>query len=132
LLKVDSVIEKNLTAIAPNNTLGDLVKVIATSKRNIFPVVDERGIFLGLIPLDNVREIMFDKESYNTIKVQDLMIQPLDYVKINDSMDMVMEKFKDTGLWNLPVIDNGKYIGFVSRANVFNAYRKLLIEFSDE
>jgi len=87
---------------------------------------------LGLIPLDNVREIMFEKDSYDKIRVFDLMIQPQDIVSLEDNMDRVMEKFKETGLWNLPVIDKGKYIGFVSRANVFNAYRKLLIEFSDE
>jgi len=132
LLKIDEVIERNLTVVSPDDTLGDLVKVIAKSNRNIFPVVDKEGKFLGLIPLDNVREIMFDKESYEEVKVNQLMIQPLDLVALNDNMDMVMEKFKETGLWNLPVIDNGKYIGFVSRANVFNAYRKLLIEFSDE
>ena len=132
LLKIDTVIEKNLTVVAPEDTLGDFVKVFAKSKRNIFPVVDKKGVFLGLIPLDNVREIMFDKESYDKVKANQLMIQPLDFVKLTDNMDMVMEKFKETGLWNLPVIDNGKYVGFVSRANVFNAYRKLLIEFSDE
>ena len=132
LLKVESVIEKNLMTVSPENTLGDLVKVIAKSKRNIFPVIDDKGNFLGLIPLDNVREIMFDKDSYDKVKVFNLMIQPQDIVTLEDNMDRVMEKFKETGLWNLPVIDKGKYIGFVSRANVFSAYRKLLIEFSDE
>ncbi|OPZ97985.1 MAG: putative voltage-gated ClC-type chloride channel ClcB [Bacteroidetes bacterium ADurb.Bin408] len=132
LLKIESVIEKNLMSVRPEQTLGDLVKVIAISKRNIFPVIDEHNNFLGLIPLDNVREIMFEKESYDTVKISDLMIQAPDYVTLSDNMDTVMEKFKDTGLWNLPVIDKGKYIGFVSRATVFNAYRKLLIEFSEE
>ncbi len=132
LLKVKNVIEKNLTSVAPDDTLGDLVKVIAKSKRNIFPVIDKDNNFLGLIPLDNVREIMFEKESYDVLKVCNLMIQPPDIVSLSDNMDTVMDKFRDTGLFNLPVIDKGKYIGFVSRATLFNAYRKLLIEFSDE
>lgn len=132
LLKIESVIEKNLMSVKPEQTLGDLVKIIAISKRNIFPVIDEYNNFLGLITLDSVREIMFDKESYDTVRITDLMIQAPDYVTLSDNMDTVMEKFKDTGLWNLPVIDKGKYIGFVSRATVFNAYRKLLIEFSEE
>lgn len=110
----------------------ELVKVIAKSTRNIFQVIDADNNFLGLVPLDNVYEIMFDKNSYDTVKVSTLMIQPPDFVKLNDTMDTVMEKFKYTGLWNLPVIEKSKYIGFVSRSNVFNAYRKLLIEFLEE
>jgi len=132
LLKIESVIEKNLMSVKPDDSLGDLVKVIAKSKRNIFPVIDKDNNFLGIVPLDNVREMMFEKDLYNTLRISDLMIQPPCTVSLNDNMDSVMEKFKESNLWNLPVVDKGKYIGFVSRANVFNAYRKLLIEFSDE
>jgi len=132
LLKVEHVIEKNLISVYPQNNLGDLVKIIARSCRNIFPVIDLENNFLGLVPLDNVREIMFQKELYEKVLVKDIMIYPPEIISLNDSMELVMKKFKDTGLWNLPVVDKGTYIGFVSRANVFNAYRKLLIEFSDE
>jgi len=132
LLKIENVVEKNLLTVQEEASLGDLVKIIARSKRNIFPVINEKNEFLGLVPLDEVREIMFQKEMYDKVFVKDLMVQPPEKVSLNDSMDCVMDKFKKTGLWNLPVIEKGVYIGFVSRSNVFNAYRKLLIEFSDE
>ena len=132
LLKVESVIETNLTPVHPDQTLGELVKVIARSNRNIFPVINKENNFLGLVPLDEVREIMFDREKYNTLKVRDFMIIPPQKVELNDSMETVMKKFRDTGLWNLPVVEDGKYVGFVSRSNVFNVYRKMLIEFSEE
>ncbi len=132
LLKVENVIETDLKTINPDKTLGDLVKVVAKSHRNIFPVVDEKINFLGLVALDDIREIMFDKSKYDKLKVRNLMIQPLAKVNKDDKMDVVMKKFRDTGLWNLPVVENGKYIGFVSRANVFNIYRKMLIEFSED
>ncbi len=132
LLKVESVIETNLTPVHPDQTLGELVKVIARSNRNIFPVINKDNNFLGIVPLDEVREIMFDREKYNTLKVRDFMIIPPQKVELNDSMETVMKKFRDTGLWNLPVVEDGKYVGFVSRSNVFNVYRKMLIEFSEE
>ncbi len=132
LLKVENVLETNLKTVEPDQTLGDLVKVIAKSNRNIFPVIDKENNFLGLVPLDDVREIMFDKSKYNELKVRNLMIQPPSTVSIDDQMDEVMKKFRDTGLWNLPVVKDGKYLGFVSRANVFNIYRKMLIEFSED
>ena len=132
LLNVESVIETNLTPVAPDQTLGELVKVIAKSTRNIFPVIDKDNNFLGIVPLDEVREIMFERDKYDKLKVRELMIIPPKKVDLHDSMDTVMKKFRDTGLWNLPVVEEGKYMGFVSRSNVFNVYRKMLIEFSEE
>ena len=75
---------------------------------------------------------MFDRSKYSEIKVVQLMVQPSVSVEASDTMDIVMRKFKQSGYWNLPVLEEGKYLGFVSRANVFNYYRKQLIEFSEE
>jgi chloride channel protein, CIC family len=132
LLNVESVIETNLRTVSPDQTLGDLVKVIAKSSRNIFPVLDPEGHFLGIVTLDDVREIMFDRSKYDSMKVRQLMIQPRATISSGDSMDSVMKKFRESGLWNMAVVDEGVYKGYVSRSNVFNVYRKMLIEFSDD
>ncbi len=132
LLNVENVLETSFDKVSPDQTLGELVRVIARASRNIFPVTDDQNYFLGLIRLDDVREIMFDRSKYDTLKVSDLMIQPRATVHPEDSMDTVMQKFRDSGLWNMAVVDNGIYRGFVSRANVFNIYRKKLLEVSEE
>ncbi|MFW5793519.1 MAG: chloride channel protein [Bacteroidota bacterium] len=132
LLSVENVLETKFTVLKPNQTLGDLVKVISKSNRNIFPVVDDDNDFLGMLTLDEVREIMFDRSKYDEIKVHSIMNLPKSIVNLNDNMDVVMQKFKESGWWNLPVVENGKYCGFVSRSNVFNIYRKMLIDFSEE
>jgi CIC family chloride channel protein len=132
LLRVEHVVETNFISVTPDQTLGDLVDVIAKSNRNIFPVLDKDQHFLGLVPLDEVREIMFEREKYDQLKVRDFMVVPSKKVELTDSMDQVMKKFRDSGQWNLPVVENGRYVGFVSRSNVFNVYRKMLIEFSEE
>ena len=129
LLNLKSVIETNFICVYPYMTLGDLVKEITKTARNIFPVVDKDNYFLGVITLDEIRHIMFEHEKYNDVYVKDYMIQPLSSVSSTDTMEFVMKKFQETKYWNLPVIDNGKYVGFVSRANVFNAYREQLKEF---
>jgi chloride channel protein, CIC family len=113
-------------------TLGELVKVIAKSKRNIFPVLDPEENFLGIVWLDDVREIMFDRSKYDQLKVRNLMFQPRATVGLTDSMDTVMRKFRESELWNMAVVENGKYKGYISRSNVFNIYRNMLIEFSEE
>jgi len=129
LLAVSSVIDKDFNTIGPEASLGDLVKEIAHSRRNIFPVIDESKKFLGLVAMDDVREDMFKPELYNRPAI-DYMIQPMDSVSTSQTMEMVMKKFNETDYYNLPVIDNGKYVGFVSRSNVFSAYRKTLLEVS--
>lgn len=129
LLRLDSVIEKDFETVTPEMTLGDLVKVIARSNRNAFPVVDDRGIFLGIVLLDNIRNIMFRPELYNRFHVSKFMVSAPAKIYINMSMDKMMQAFDDTKAWNLPVVDEeGHYIGFVSKSKIFNSYREVLVE----
>jgi chloride channel protein, CIC family len=132
LMKLNKVIEKDFKKVKPDQTLGELVKVVSASKRNMFPVVSEEGDLKGIVLLDNIRDIMFDSTLYHTTLVQDLMTQPPAIVSTKDSMTKVMRVFEDTDAWNLPVMEEGKYLGFISKSKIFSAYRKLLIEFSDE
>ena len=132
LLKVSNLIETNFRTINEEASLGDLVKVIAKSKRNIVPVIDGEKTFLGVVFINDIREIMFERDKYDTVFVNELMFMPSPFVSPDESMEDVAKKFKTTSHYNLPVIDNGKYVGFVSRANVFSAYRDLLKKFSED
>lgn len=132
LMKLNKVIETDLKTVSIDGTLGDLVKKVSRSCRNIFPVIDKEGALLGIVLLDDIRKIMFNQDLYETTFVRDFMITPPTIVDVNDSMDLVMKKFEDTGAWNLPVIQDGKYIGFVSKAKIFSTYRRVLQHFSDE
>ena len=125
-------IEKDLLKVKSNDTLGDLVKLIARSRRNLFPVVDEYNILDGVVSLDDVREIMFQQELYETTSIRDVMTIPPSYIDIRESIETVMETFRKTGAWNLPVLDNGYYVGFISKSRIYSTYRDLLIEFSQE
>jgi len=125
-------IETDLLKLKPTDTLGDLVKLIAKSNRNLFPVVDEYNILEGVLSLDDVREIMFRQELYETTFVRDLMTIPPSYIDKEENMETVMETFRKTGAWNLPVLDKGYYVGFISKSRIYSTYRELLIEFSDE
>ncbi len=125
-------IETDLMTVSSGDTLGELVKVISSSKRNIFPVVDEIGVLEGVVLLDNVRDIMFNQDLYDETFVSDLMVMPPSYIDKNEKIDTVMETFRKTGAWNLPVLDGGKYVGFLSKSRVFSTYRDLLMEVSED
>jgi CIC family chloride channel protein len=131
LMKLDSVIEKDCITVGVDDPFGELVKAVSKSKRNIFPVLNEEKELVGIVLLDNIREIMFDRDKYNEIFVSDVMISPPEIVDVNDNMDCVMKKFNTSGAWNLPVMKDGKYHGFVSKSKIFNSYRDVLVQVSE-
>ncbi len=125
------ILETNLSTIRLDKTLGDLVEIIAHSHRNIFPVVDHDNHLVGLIYLDKVRRIMFKKEAY-TMPVWHLMSTPPDVIEEKDTMNEIVQKFNRSKAWNLPVVEEGKYMGMVSRSKLFSAYREMLVKITDE
>jgi len=125
-IKLKKVIEKDLISVKPYEKLHNLVSVVRKSKRNIFPVVDDEEQLVGIITLDDIRDIMFDEESRNEITISSIMSDPPAFISSKDSMQSVMNTFEITGAWNLPVIDDGKYMGFVSKSRIFNTYRTKL------
>ena len=132
LMRLNKVLETDFLPVKSTDTLGVLVKTIAKAKRNLFPVIGSKGQLKGIVILDDIREIMFNHDRYNNTVVEDLMQVPPAFIEINESMDSVMKKFEETGAWNLPVIENDKYMGFVSKSKIFSVYRRVLIHFSDE
>ncbi len=132
LMRLEKVIETDFISIHPEQSLGELVKVIAQSKRNIFPVVDDKNKLIGIVILDDIREIMFNNELYTTTRVRHLMMMPPAFINLDENMNAVMKKFEETDAWNLPVVDDGKYVGFVSKSKIFSVYRRVLMHFSEE
>ena len=132
LMQAKKLIETDFAVLAPDATLGDLVQAISHSNRNLFPVVDEAGILQGMVKLSDVRGIIFEPDLYAKVLVKDLMYMPEYFIAPTDNMEDVAEKFETSGRYNLAVIDEGKYLGFISRASVFSKYRKTLQDFSNE
>lgn len=132
LMQLDSVIEKDFIKVQPEMSLGDMLhKVVSKSNRNLFPVVDQESRLVGIILLDDIRTVMFDQDLYEITSVETYMHNPPDYIMYEkDSMKIVMKKFQNSGAWNLPVIKNGKYCGFVSKSKLLTAYRRELINFT--
>ena len=133
LMRLHREIETDFTTVDPYSKLRDLAKVISTSKRNLFPVIDDNRNFIGVVNLNEVRQIIFNQELYDTTYVHDLMNDAPEYVRKEDTMEIVMNKFEQSGAWNLPVLDDqGHYMGFVSKSKLFSAYRNMLKEFYNE
>jgi CIC family chloride channel protein len=130
LLDVNDLIESNFKTLYSDQNLGDLVKLIANSERNVFPVIDENDQLKGIVTMSDVRKMIFKPELYDKVKITDIMYIPEVVVEPNEKMSEIVKKFQNSGIYNIPVVRQGKYLGFISRANIFSAYRKMLQEFS--
>ena len=129
---VRDLIETDFEVLSPDLNLGQMTYFIARSKRDLFPVVDSDGMMVGMIKMNDIRNLMFEQDLYEKISVRDLMYMPEFFISPNDPMELIVEKFKTCKRYNLAVIDDGKYIGFISRARVFSVYRDTMADLSYE
>ena len=132
LLKISDVLETNFKSVEEDATLGDLRAVISSSVRDIYPVLDGEGKLLGTVWLNDVKADMFDSSKYST-PIRTYLEKHEICAFDDDRMEDVMTKFEQTGGYNLPVVDRQwHYKGFVSKANIFFAYRQKLHEVSHD
>lgn len=133
LLKMGNVIESDFVAVHPEMNLKDMCGAISRSTRNLFPVIDRQGKLLGVVLLDEIRNIMFRPDLYKRMYVKQFMSSPPARVLTGASMEEVMKLFDDTAAWNLPVVEqDGTYVGFVSKSKIFNSYRRVLRHYSED
>ncbi len=127
-LDLTDMIERNFSVVSPNDDLRSLIKTIASSSRNQFPVVDPNDKLVGIVHMDNIRERIFNPIQDYRVEVSELMKKPLAVIDINENLHKVLQKFEDTRQWNLPVTDRGKYVGFVSKSSILSRYRNELLD----
>lgn len=127
-MQTEGLVERDFIPVGPKDTLGHLVAVVAKSKRNLFPVLDLEDRLVGVVLLDDIRPVMFRRDQYENTLVRDLMIKPPAIIESGENMQSVMKQFESSGAWNLPVVEQGKYIGFISKSAVFTQYRSLLLD----
>lgn len=127
-LDLSALIETNFSVIGIDEPVQSLIKVISSSNRNTFPVLNSERELIGIIHMDNIRSIIFSPEKYEKLSVRDLTTPPAATIRVNENLDTVLKKFDETNQWNLPVVDKGKYVGFVSKSSVLSRYRSELLK----
>lgn len=129
-LRLDELMETDFIRLRESTTLGDVVNIISSARRNIFPVVDNYGKLLGIVQLDDLRHDMFNRDKWGT-SIMNYMIQPPDKIESSDSIQSIMPRFEQGKTWMLPVVDNeNHYKGFISKSRILNAYREALVNVS--
>ena len=129
-MRLEELMETDFIRIKENMTLGDIVHIISSARRNVFPVIDNFGHLLGVVQLDDLREDMFKKEKWGR-SITYYMIQPPYKILEHEQVQSILPRFEENHTWMLPVVDkNNKYLGFISKSRILNAYREALVKIS--
>ena len=131
MMNINKLIETNFLTVHPEQTLRELLPVISSSTRNIFPVIDNEGNLKGHVLFDSIRKIIFEPSQYDTL-IEDIMLFPDYLITTEDSAQEVVKKFERSGNYNIVVVDGKKYLGYISRAQMFTTYQATLKEISDD
>jgi len=131
LLKMDDLVEKDVQQISIDATLRQVIELVKEGSRNIIAVINKQGLFEGIITLDDIRPIMFSPELYDSVTVKKLMQAPPAVVGLKDNINLVIKKFDEVNAWNLPVVQDKRLVGFISKSSILNKYRLLLQEYSE-
>ncbi len=129
-MRLDELMETDFVRLKENFTLGDVVNIISSARRNIFPVIDNFGHLLGVVQLDDLREDMFKRERWGR-SITHYMVQPPYRILQHELVQSVLPHFEKNHTWMLPVVDkNNRYLGFISKSRILNAYREALVKIS--
>ena len=129
-MRLEELMETDFIRIKENMTLGDIVHIISSARRNIFPVIDNFGHLLGVVQLDDLREDMFKQDKWGR-SITYYMIQPPYKILEHEMVQSVLPRFEENHTWMLPVVDkNNRYLGFISKSRILNAYREALVKIS--
>ena len=128
---MDDLVEKDVQQISIDATLRQVIELVKEGSRNIIAVINKQGLFEGIITLDDIRPIMFSPELYDSVTVKKLMQAPPAVVGLKDNINLVIKKFDEVNAWNLPVVQDKRLVGFISKSSILNKYRLLLQEYSE-
>ncbi|MGN7822418.1 chloride channel protein [Chitinophaga sp. 22536] len=131
MLKMQDLVEQDIQRVDISSSLRELIELVKDGHRNIIAVVSQQDKLEGIITLDDIRPIMFSPDLYDTITVKKLMKAPPAVVSLKDNITLVLKKFDEAHVWNLPVVQDKRLMGFVSKSRILNKYRLLLQEYSE-
>lgn len=132
-LSVRAVMETDFPSFKPDDSLRRVTEVVSGTRRNVFPVVKRNGDFVGIVTMGHLRSYLFKHDLYDKVKVSEILVQDIITAEINDSLSDLMQQYEQyLEVFYIPVLENGKYLGFVSKSTFLNKYKELMKEWSEQ
>ena len=129
LIQWDDVLERGIAAVDPELRFDEAVERLMAEHKNMLAVVHD-GRLLGTLTWDDVRRAQRLRQP--PAAVRDAMSGSAYQVDLKSSMEETVQRVERMDQWYVPVIDGGQWVGFLSKAKLFEVYRRRLREMSQE
>ncbi|MBU1053424.1 MAG: chloride channel protein [Proteobacteria bacterium] len=127
-LSISELLEKDVTTVRPDMSLREFVEIVKYSHRNYYPVENPGSKhFMGLVLFDDIRPYLFDSIMYDTVFVEQIMDPSVLTVTTDDDLLKILRIMDDNGLYSIPVVENKRFMGMISKATILDHYRKELL-----
>lgn len=123
-IRIVELLELDCMIVQSNMKLGEFVRMVAKSSRNHFPVENSNNEYLGMVKLESIRPFLFDRKLYDTVLVEEFMETDVPIINQDESLTDVMEIMDRSGAFSLPVVENGRFIGLISKGTLLDRYRR--------
>ena len=112
-----------VTILPEDMTFAQLRRLITNTRESFFPVVDDRFRLIGILPLPEIRSVIFEESILDLLILRDLVSPPLS-VAPGDSLSEALIKFLETGYGKIPIEDNEKgVIGMLGLEDLLARYQ---------
>lgn len=123
-IRLEEILETDISDISPHATLRELVPLLQQSRRSLFSVSDPgSGRFLGMVDFQQVKEFIFDEFLNGTILIEEVMNPCPETAERSEEMVQIVNRFDKPGLWNLVILDEGRFVGLISKSRLLDHYR---------
>lgn len=119
MTKIRDLMQTNVVALSPDTTLAEAVRIFTDEQIDGAPVVDAAGTAVGMITEAALIDCVFDA-SVRDEPVSRFMTRELHFVGPDDPHSRAAQLFALCSLRRLPVIENSKLVGLVTRRDLIN------------
>ncbi len=119
LVKAKSIMTKKMITVSKQSSLYEAIELLIKNKISGLPVVDSENCLLGVVTEKDIMESLFTDNNQNK-NVCDCMTHAVISFTPEDSVVNICSCFIRNPIRRVPIIDNNKLVGIVSRRDILS------------
>ena len=129
-LTVGELTSGDVVPVFEDTTVRDVVSLLGESKYGFLPVLDRNGRFIGVVTMNEIRDVLFDQSLWDILVAPDIMESSQEYVRKDQPLREAMKVMDQLQVDQLPVVDTtdkGKFAGILDRKSIRGRVREKLL-----
>jgi CIC family chloride channel protein len=119
--------QRPVTLIPENMPFEMLIKLVIGSVDTYFPVIDSRGKLIGILSINDVREVLFEESLAKVVVARDVAKPAVVRVSWDESLQSALDKMARLNVDELPVTqaeNPDKIAGMISKRDIISYYHQ--------